>query len=177
MADCDSLDGGIDTGCENNLGGSRKIWLLEKARVTAVGLSSPLGDISSLTISGSPAANFFLFEGGKNTSGYVENLTSSQEDGRDLYEQTITLVLNRREKTKRDQLLLIARRKDLVALVEDNNGIVWYLGEVNGLNLITNAGGSGVKKDDPNQYVITLMGQESNPANTVTASCYTTSTT
>jgi len=118
-----------------------------------------------------------LFEGGKNTSGYVENLTSSQEDGRDLYEQTITLVLNRREKTKRDQLLLIARRKDLVALVEDNNGIVWYLGEVNGLNLITNAGGSGVKKDDPNQYVITLMGQESNPANTVTTSCYTTSTT
>ena len=90
-----------------------------------------------------------------------------QATGRDLYVQTITLVLNRREKTKRDTLLLLAKRKDLVAIIEDNNGVYWYFGEDYGINLTTNSGGSGVAKTDANQYVLTFVGEESDPANTV----------
>ena len=170
---CDNLTGGLTLGCDNNVGGLAKIYLLEKSFVTSVTLSSPGDTISSIDTSGSPPANFYEFSFNKNTSSYTENQTSDQATGRDLYEQTITLVLNRREKTKRDVILLLGQRKDLVAIVQDNNGIYWYFGEDFGLNLTTNNGGSGVQKSDPAQYVITLVGMESTPANTLTSSAFT----
>lgn len=165
---CESLDGGITLGCDNNIGGIYKIYLTEKSNVTSYALSSPGNEISSFTMAGSPVSVFYEFEFNKNTSSYTEEGTSDQASGRDLYTQTITLVLNRREKTKRDTLLLLAKRKDLVAIVTDNNGINWYFGAGKGLNLTTNSGGSGVAKTDANQYVLTLVGEEADPANTVT---------
>lgn len=165
---CESLDGGITLGCDNNIGGIKKIYLTEKSNVTSTALSSPGNEISSFTMAGSPAAVFYEFEFNKNTSSYTEELASDQATGRDLYTQTLNLVLNRREKTKRDTLLLLAKRKDLVAIVTDNNDINWYFGAGYGLNLTTNTGGSGVAKTDANQYVLTFVGEESEPANTVT---------
>lgn len=167
MAICESLSGGITLGCDNNIGGIKRLFLTEKSNVSAVTLASPSTEISAFTMAGSPAADFYQFEFNKNTSSYTEELTSDQATGRDLYVQTITLVLNRREKTKRDTLLLLAKRKDLVAIIEDNNGIYWYFGEEYGINLTTNSGGSGVAKSDANQYVLTFVGEESEPANTV----------
>jgi hypothetical protein len=169
MAICESLTGGITLGCDNNIGGIKRLFLTEKENVTSVTLGSPTDEITAFTMAGSPAAEFYQFEFNKNTSSYTEELTSDQATGRDLYTQTINLVLNRREKTKRDTLLLLAKRKDLVAIIEDNNGIYWYFGEQYGINVTTNSGGSGVAKSDANQYVITFVGEESEPANTVTA--------
>jgi hypothetical protein len=166
---CESLNGGITLGCDNNIGGIKRLFLTEKSNVTSTTLGSPTSEITAFTMAGSPAAQFYQFEFNKNTSSYTEEGTSDQATGRDLYVQTISLVLNRREKTKRDTLLLLAKRKDLVAIIEDNNGIYWYFGGEYGLNLTTNAGGSGVAKTDANQYVITFVGEESNPANTVTS--------
>ena len=169
---CDNLTGGITLGCDNNVGGLKRIFLLEKSYVTSVSLSSPGDTISAINTTGSPPANFYEFVFNKNTSSYTENQTSDQASGRDLYEQTINLVLNRREKTKRDVILLLGQRKNLVAVVEDNNGVYWYFGESFGLNLTTNNGGSGVQKSDPNQYVIILVGTEPTPANTLTSSAF-----
>ena len=173
---CNNLVAGISLGCDNNFGGVEQIWLLEKSFVSSVTLSSPGNEISLINTTGSPAANFYQFEFNKNTSSYTEEGTSDQATGRDLYTQTINLVLNRREKTKRDTILLLARRKNLVAIVKDNNGIYWYFGESFGLNLTTNGGGSGVAKTDTNQYVITLVGEEPEPANTLTSAAFTAAT-
>lgn len=175
MANCDSLSGGFNLNCDNNVGGVKKIWLLEKRRVTSVTLNSPTQEISAIVTSGN--VNFYEFQFNKNTSSYTETYTSDPATGRDLAEQTITLVLNRREKTKRDLLLLLGRREDLCAIVEDNNGVVWFYGENFGLNMSNATGGSGTQKTDPNQYVITLTGQEPSPANTLTSACYTDITT
>ena len=173
MASCNNLNGAVSLGCDNNVGGVYRMYFIEKSLVTATGLSSPSGEISSFTISGSPAGKFYEFAFNKNTSSYVEEGTTDQATGRDLFTQTITLVLNRREKTKRDALLLLARRKNLVAIVTDNNLVNWYLGETFGLNLTTNTGGSGTTKTDANQYVITLVAEEPSPANTVTDAAVT----
>lgn len=167
MSVCESLSGGITLGCGNNLGGILKLYLVEKEMVSSVTLGSPTTTISAFTMTGSPSATFYEFEFNKNTSSYTEEGTSDQATGRDLYIQTITLVLNRREKTKRDTLLLLAKRQDLVAIIKDHNGLYWYFGESYGLNLTTNSGGSGTTKTDPNQYVLTFVGEEPDPANEV----------
>ena len=170
---CTSLSGGITLGCDNNIGGIKSIKFTELANVTSTALSSPGDEINSFTMAGSPVSVFYEFEFNKNTSSYTEELTSDQAAGRDLYVQTINLVLNRREKTKRDTILLLAKRKDLVCIVTDQNDINWYFGATNGINLTTNTGGSGVAKTDANQYVLTFVGEEPNPANTVTTAAVT----
>jgi hypothetical protein len=160
MADCDLLDGGIELGCDNNIPGIRNIWFTEKSNVTAIGLSSPGDKINSFTMAGSPAAVFYKFEFNKNTSSYTESESDDQAAGRTLNTITINLVLNRREKAKRDKLMLLGKRKDLVAIIEDNNGLYFYAGQEYGINKTTNEGGSGVAKTDVNQYVITFVGEE-----------------
>jgi len=170
---CDNLTGGIPLGCDNNVGGLKRIFFLEKSFVTEVTLSSPAGDISSIVTTGSPPANFYEFKFNKGNATYTENRTSDQATGRDLWEQTVTITLNRREKSKRDILYLMGNRKDYCVIAEDNNGVVWFLGENFGLNMTTENGGSGAQKSDPNQYVATFVGQEPAPANTLTSSAYT----
>jgi hypothetical protein len=164
---CSNLSSGLTLGCDNNIGGIKAIYITEKSNVTSVSLSSPGDEISSIVMSG----QFYEFEFNKNTSSYTEELASDQAAGRDLYTQTVTLVLNRREKTKRDKLILLAQRENLLIMVKDQNDVIWYFGETNGMNLTTSAGGSGVAKTDANQYVLTFVGEEPSPANTVTAAC------
>ena len=162
---CSNLSSGLTLGCDNNIGGIKAIYITEKSNVTSVSLSSPGDEISTISMSG----QFYEFEFNKNTSSYTEELASDQAAGRDLYTQTVTLVLNRREKTKRDKLILLAQRENLLIMVKDQNDVIWYFGETNGMNLTTSAGGSGVAKTDANQYVLTFVGDEPSPANTMTA--------
>ena len=162
---CSNLGSGLTLGCDNNIGGIKNFYVTEKSNITSVSLSSPGDEIGTISMSGI----FYEFEFNKGNADYVESGEISQEAGRDLYTQTVTLTLNRREKTKRDKLILLAQRQDLIIIVKDQNDVIWYLGETNGMNLTTNVGGSGKAKNELNQYVLTFVGEEPSPANTVTA--------
>lgn len=166
---CDSLNGGIELGCLNNIGGVRWIAFAEKKNVASLVKGSPLDIITAINMTGSPANVFYKFEFNKNTSSYTEDMPEDQASGRALNTITINLVLNRREKAKRDRIMTMYK-KDLVAIIYDNNGLYWYAGEENGLNIATNGGGSGTSKTDVNQYVITLIGEEPALMNEITES-------
>lgn len=167
--DCESLEG-IPLGCSNNIGGVRKFYLAKKSDVLSLTLNSPDGEIDAINMSGSPPVTFVEFEFTKGSAFYEENTETNDETGVELTTQTITLNLNRREKTKRDKIALAGRFQDLVAIVEDNNGVIWLFGQENGVNLKTRTGGSGAKKPDKNGYTLTFVGEEPEEANTVTES-------
>lgn len=171
MAACDLLTGGIDLSCDNNVGGIKKIRFTEKSNVSSITLTSD--EISAFNMAGSPPAKFYNFQFNKNTSSYTQEISYDQATGRKLTTITINLVLNRREKAKRDKLLLLGQLKDMVAIITDNNDINWYAGETFGINLTTEGGGSGVTKTDANQYVVTFVGEEPKPMNTATAAAVT----
>lgn len=165
---CESLTAGISKDCLNNIGGIKKIYLTERANITfPLTLSSPATEISGITMIG--GAKFYEFQFNKGTSSYTESTKSDQAVGVQLTTQTILLLLNRREKTKRDKIILLGKFKDLCAIVTDANDVNWFFGESNGINLDTNEGGSGVNRSDPNRYTLTFLGEEPAPANTVTA--------
>lgn len=164
---CSNLSSGLTIGCDNNIGGIKEFYVTEKSNITAIGLSSPGDEISTLSMSGI----FYEFEFNKGNADYVESGEFNQAAGRDLYTQTVTLTLNRREKTKRDKLILLAQRENLIIVVVDQNDVIWYLGETNGMNLTTSVGGSGKAKNEANQYVLTFVGEEPSPANTMTLAC------
>lgn len=166
MADCETLEG-IEIGCDGNVGGIKKFYAALRSEVTfPLTLSSPGDEISGITMIG--GAKFQEFEFTKNTSTFQETEDTNQENGTAFTLQTITLKLNRREKTKRDKLLLLGKFKDLVVIITDNNNINWFFGEENGVNLKTKDGGAGTAKGDANGYTLTFIGEEPVEANTVT---------
>jgi hypothetical protein len=167
MAACGFIDGNIEKTCDNNVGGIKKLYLQLKSNVTGVTLGSPTDEITGFTMLA--AATFFEVELTRNTSTFLEAENNDEANGTQLITQTITIVLNRREKTKRDQIRLLGRFRELVAIITDSNDNIWYFGEENGLLLTTNEGGAGTTKADPNRYTLTLVAQEPEMANTVTA--------
>lgn len=171
MANCDLLNGGITLGCSSNFGGVKKIYLANKENVTGVTNGSPDLGISSFTMNG--AALFYEFEFNKNTSSWTEARTGDQANGVEFYTQTLTLVLNKREKTKRTAIELLGGFRELVAIVTDYNDNSWYLGAANGLIMTGNEGGSGTAKTDPNRYTLTFTGEEPEMADAVLAAAIT----
>lgn len=164
--ECESLTEGISIGCSNNIGGMKKFYIARKCDIDTLALNSPDEEIGTITMQ--PGKTFLEFEFRKGACSYTQNTESNTETGTELCTQTITLKLHRREKTKRDKLLLIGKLVDLVIIGTDNNDINWLFGENNGVNLKTKDGGSGAAKTDSNEYVLTFVGEEPEEANTVT---------
>lgn len=163
---CDALFEGIPKGCDNNIGGIKALYLTEQCNVTALALSSPGDEITTITMAAS--TYFYKFVFNKNTSTWTEVTEPDPVNGTQLSIQTATLKLARREKSKRDTLALIGMFKDLACIITDNNDINWYLGEENGVNMTANNSETGTAKKDTNGYTITLIGEEPQQANTVT---------
>lgn len=165
MANCNSLTGGVSKTCDKNKGGIRKMWLTEHANITALALGSPVDFIATITMAG--ATQFWEFEFNKGSSNFVEEVTGDAAAGTQVNTQTITLFLSRREKAKRDRLEQVSGFKELAAIVLDNNGIYWLLGEENGVVMQTNNAPTGQAAADANGYTLTFVGEESELANTV----------
>jgi hypothetical protein len=168
---CEFLNGGVAKTCDTNVGGIKKMYITEKENVSSLALSSPGNEISTITMAA--LTQFYEFEFTRNTCSYTENYVQDPATGNEFFTQTITLVLNRREKTKRDTLLLLGHFKDLCIIITDNNNINWFFGENIGCNLTTNEGGSGTAKADANRYTLTFIAEEPYPANTVTDAAVT----
>lgn len=168
---CNLLSGGIFKGCENNAGSVRRLWLKDKSLIDSVAHGSPVERISAITVDG--GSKFYEFQFMKKSgSNYIEVETTS-DTGSTVYVQTITLVLTRREQSKRDVLRLMGKGKELVAIIEDANGIFWYLGEYEGLIMTENNGGSGAQKADLNGYTITFVAEETDSACEITEAAVT----
>lgn len=165
MSICDILTGGIAKTCDNNVGGIKKLYLTEKENVTSFTLASPGNYIDDFTMDGS--AVFYEFEFNKNTSTFTEVTTMDPTNGTELCTQTITLFLTRREKAKRDKLLLLGKFKELVCIIKDSNDIYWYFGETGGVMLTEKNSETGTAKTDKNGYTLTFVGEEPEDANTV----------
>lgn len=160
---CDGLTDGILKGCDNNIAGIRNVWLYPLCNATITdGSPSGYKEISLVD-------KMYKFEFGKGTSTFTEDKTGDQTNGSEFYTQTLTIKLNRREKSKRAVLLSMAKYTELGAVVEDNNGLKWLLGEVDGLILTENKSENGTNKTDFNGYTLTLVGEEEEPAGEISA--------
>ena len=156
MSCCNTLTS-ISRGCENNLGGIKKAYLIHKCHVT--GTTESGGTITAVSLSG--GTSFVEYEFNKNTSNFVEETTISLENGSTFFSTTTTLVIPRREVSKRNSLALItAGQPNLGIIIEDQNGIYWYQGLENGANLTANSSESGVAKADGSKYTLTLLSEE-----------------
>jgi hypothetical protein len=105
---------------------------------------------------------FYEFEFNRNTSSYEEAPTVNLENGTTYFNQTVRLMLQRRESSKREAIeKLTAGQKKLQGIVLDSNGLYWLFGLQDGLYATEIGGGSGTAKTDMNGYQIVLTSEES----------------
>jgi hypothetical protein len=156
MSCCTTITG-IEKGCENNLGGIKKFYVIPLCYVSGTTESS--GTLTAINLSG--GTTMAQYEFNKNTSSYVEEANISLENGSTYYTVTTTLVIPRREVAKRNSLALIAAgQPDLFIIMEDANGLYWAQGLTNGANLTAQGEGSGTVKADGSKYSLTFLSEE-----------------
>jgi hypothetical protein len=108
---------------------------------------------------------FYEIKTNKNVCNFTEDAAIDMTNGTSFFNQVATIVLSRRETTKREFIeKLSAGQKQLVLIVLDSNGNYWYFGQVEGAYLTAVTGGSGTAKGDANGYTLTLTAMEAEQA-------------
>ena len=110
-----------------------------------------------------PTGDWYKFSVPKQTSNYVENITVSSENGTVVYEEVITLIFNKLQCAIRDQILLLAKNTQLIAIVEDNNGEYWTCGAIRGAEVTAGVSETGTAYGDRSGYSLTITGREAAP--------------
>lgn len=169
--DCNSLTKGIPKNCGGTRGGIKRLFLSDWENIVDITLDSPIDDISAITMA--VGTTFYEFVFNPQSSTFNEKVTGDSAIGTQINTQTINLVLARREKSKRDVIKNLFGFKKLGAIVEDEMGKFWLLGEASGLRMNDLDSQAGTKGVDPNGYTIILVAEELDLANEVQAAAVT----
>lgn len=164
MAICNALTAGLTKSCETNAGGINKIYIADyenAASYTIGAATSPqVGDwIDTITMASS--THFYEFQTNKNVCNFTESVAIDLTNGTTFFNQVVTLVLSRRETTKRTAIeKLVNGQKQLAIIVLDTNGNYWLFGKTEGAFVSAIEGGSGTAKADANGYTVTFTAME-----------------
>lgn len=148
---CSQTLSGILNDCAANMGGVKVVYLANKADVASVTISTD--KVTAITMESS--AKFKTYHLRPNTASMVSTAQVSQENGTNYWQTLLTMVFNRMETSKRVEVVAMAQG-ELVAIVEDANGLLWYLGNDAPLMLNAGEGNTGTARGDRNGYSVTL---------------------
>jgi hypothetical protein len=172
MSTCD-ITSGFTLGCRDNTGGIKNLYILSGS-IDTVNTASE-GLINGITGSG----ELFKFELFRQTSDFAEAISATPENGTVFYEQTVNATFFKLQSATRNQVRVLAKNPNLKVIVETNNGSVdgvgryWYLGEENGMQLLSGTGATGTAFGDLNGYTLAFTGQEPEPASELSGSLNT----
>lgn len=165
---CD-ITAGFTLDCNDSNGGIEQIFI---ANGPVESITETAGTISAITVGGAALtpSDFFAFEVPRQTSSFTETINVSNENGTVFYDQALTMVLNKMEAAKRDQILLLSQNNEMVVVFKDNNSKYFSVGIQRGAYMTAGTSVSGVAYGDRNGYELTFSGMEEQPAFEVTGS-------
>lgn len=150
---CSQTLAGIAQDCSKNMGGIKSVYIANAADVSSVTVTS--GVVTAITMASSK--KFYKYAFAPFTSSFTSNWNVSPENGTKYVETDLTMVFNKMDATKRLEIVALAQT-EMVVIVEDNNGTMWYLGYDEGVRLITGSDGqTGTNRSDRNGYTVVLQ--------------------
>lgn len=150
-----ALTQGYTFDCKDNIGGLKAVWFIGWNDVASVTVAS--GVVSAITKGAGKV--FYKYQLVRNTASFTENIAGSIENGTVVYNQELTIVINKMQVSMRNEILLLAQN-NMMAVVEDQNGRYWLAGRYNGLDLLSGTAGTGTAQSDRNGYSLTFSGGE-----------------
>jgi hypothetical protein len=168
----------IEKSCDNNSGGIKRIYinLQDNVDMDTLAVVNPTGTPAEqyaigtldLVVGEDP---FTEFEFRRNTSGYTEESNIDLINGSSFVTQTINLMFHRREAAKSNAIKVLGSGQQyLSAIVEDQNGILWFFPY---LQLTASGEGSGTARADGSKYSVTLLAENDQLAYTMTTGVLT----
>lgn len=161
MAGCSNITSGlIGTAlCGTNIGGVTQILITNRADIGSIGLtnngSGADSFVTSILATGSIAtAVFYEYNVRKESAVFNETLTK-ETNGISFYTNELTIVLDKMEKVKRDELMLLDQA-DVSVIYRDANGIYWLFGYEEAASVSANSGTSGTARTDANGYTVVV---------------------
>jgi hypothetical protein len=143
---------GLAKDCSANLGGISEVYIANYDDVTAKTLTD--NQISAITMASGKTFKKYAFP--RQTGSLTKTATFDDASGQlRYYTNELVLQFNRMETAKRVELTALSLA-DLVVLVKDANGKVWYLGYDAPVNASASDGQTGTAIGDVNRYSITL---------------------
>ena len=152
-------------GCDNNLGGIYTAYIFDMDDIATVTEDPATWTITALTLGIGASAESFEFK--RNTSNYLDEKNTDLINGSSFWTKTVNLVFHKRDAAKSKAVKILGEgQRYLGVVIGDANGLFWYFPY---LQLITATGGSGTAKADGSNYNITLVGEDTYNAKTVSS--------
>lgn len=150
---CNQSLSGLARDCSPNMGGIKRVLFANSEDVTAVAVTT--NKITTITMAST--AKFKEYSLPKYTGNFTTALQKDEAAGNLFYQSTLNFSFNRMETTKRMEIAVLAQN-DLVAIVEDMNGVYHYFGKDEPLSAIAgDVAMSGTARTDRNGYGIALQ--------------------
>ena len=156
------------TGCtKDNTGGVEQVIFANFKDVVPAGTptgftyDSTTGEVTNI-VTGATASQWYIFDTVKETSSLAEAVAVNVQNGTISFTPTVSLVMNKLNTQKRNLIHMLALGL-LVAVVKDNNGTYWMVGQKKGLDVTAVDNNTGTALGDRNGSTITLTGAESLP--------------
>ena len=162
---CD-LTTNISLDCVDSSGSIVKVWVLNGP---ASSYSETNGNITALSVADVAVGptDWFSWELPRQTSGYTEVANVSIENGTLFYQKDLSVVFNKMDAAKRNELLLATKSQDMIVAFEDANGVYWTYGLDKGCFTSALTATTGTDFASRNGYELTISSQEQVPAFTI----------
>lgn len=160
---------GIPVDCGASVGGIKKIYIANVADVDSVTFGVD-GEVTAITMAASAKFKSFNFRRGN--ASFTSNGNRDDKNGTYFATSEITAQFNRMEKSKRSEIVALAKA-DTYVIVKDYNDIYWFFGKDSYCSLSTGSGQSGAALADGNFYNIVLTTETAELPNTVVSSAIT----
>jgi hypothetical protein len=114
------------------------------------------GEITAIAGTGS----FYEFQLAKDTAFFNEAINVSNTAGTVYYEGVLTVVLQKMDADKRNQILLLAQNRDLRIAFVDQQDVTWVMGLTRGAVMSASNAATGTAVADMNGYTLSFTCQE-----------------
>jgi hypothetical protein len=157
-----ALTQGYNLDCREGIGGLKEVYIIEKENVASVTEAS--GVVSAITKA--TGKRFWKYSLVRETSNATETITGNEQNGTIFYDQTVQIVLNKRQASVRNEVLLLARNFLMIVGVENQvaagttENRAFLYGRDQGLQLLTGTSETGVAWGDRNGYTLPFNGKE-----------------
>lgn len=155
-----ALTQGYNLDCREGIGGIKEVYIIELANVSS--MTEVSGVVTAITkVTGK---RFWKYSLVRETSNTNEDIVGSQENGTLFYTQTVNIILNKRQASVRNEIMLLAKN-NLIIIAVDNavpgqTQKAWLFGKTQGLILATGNAASGTAWGDRNGYTLPFTGNE-----------------
>lgn len=155
--ECNSITlKGIARDCNPNMGGIQKVWMILKSDITNDPTPEQgIDKITELTVAeGTGKVNAFEFR--KGAASMTSNLQKDDTNGSYFWLTDLVMNFQRMETSKRAAIMALTLA-EACAIVQDANGVYWFLGLNEYLAATAGTAETGTAKTDANKYSVTLQ--------------------